>query len=393
MPRTTKYTSRNVKESWSRDRGVTFYRTSNYQATATSSDVTKPIAIKRKPSATGWREPTAWSVSDDSYNAWVGSAEYWVETPQELRRVIGGLVNAPSDYFRVARGYSYLAKQRAETRALLKLKDQNVNYAVAAAEFQRSASLVANSLTELVRAYSFAKRGKWRDVQRVLPVTVGHKFRAHSSAIADRWLELQYGWMPLLSDVYGAHQDVVRQAALVDPTISVKSTIKDDIHEYGASSDTVGHTVRWSGKTKRMCKVVLHYDVLSKTKALLSRGGVSNPALIAWELVGFSFVVDWAAPIGEWLATMDSDFGLKFKSGTCSQVRETRLKLTVVGGSAVFNANRAKSVYGTASSRMFRFDRSVYTTTPWPLPYVKNPFSVQHGLNALALLRAQVKYK
>lgn len=142
-----------------------------------------------------------------------------------------------------------------------------------------------------------------------------------------------------------------------------------------------------------MCKVVLHYDVLSKTKALLSRGGVSNPALIAWELVGFSFVVDWAAPIGEWLATMDSDFGLKFKSGTCSQVYETKLKLSVAGGSAVFNANRAKSVYGVASSRMFRFNRSVYTTTPWPLPYVKNPFSVQHGLNALALLRAQVKYK
>lgn len=393
MPRTTKYTSRGVKESWSRDKGATFYLTNNYQHTATSSDVWKPSPVKVQRDAKGWRRPTSWAVSDDSYTSFAGNAEYWGSSPDELRRVMGSLVNVPSDYFRVSRGFGYVNKQRAETRALLKLKDQNVNYAVAAAEFQRSAGLVANTLIELVKAYSFAKKGRWRDVQRVLPVTVGHKFRAHSSAIADRWLELQYGWMPLLNDIYGAHVDVVRQAALVELRVSVKSTIRDEIPEYGVSSDTSGHVVSWSGKTRRMCKVVMHYETLSKTKALLARGGVSNPALIAWELVGFSFVVDWVAPIGEWLASMDADFGLKFLSGTCSQVAETKLKFKVSGGSKAFNANKVKMIYGTASSRMFRFDRSIYATTPWPLPYVKSPFSVQHGLNALALLRALVRYR
>lgn len=393
MPRVYRESTSVCYEKWTRDGGNTFYRTTSNASTGSSIDLTRASLVRVVRDADGWRKPTPYNVYDYRVTTWRGQYEYWDSGPSSFSRQTGKCDRIPADYFPVSRTHAYDLRQRALTRALLKLKDQNVNYSVAVAEMQRSVGLIANSLTTLVQAYSLAKKGRWDKVKRKLPVTTGHVFKARSTAIADRWLELQYGWLPLLSDIYGANEDVIRQATLCAPRVSVKSSQRRTHGEYGTRSDTVGHNIVWQGKTRHMCKVVLHYKTLSRFKANLSRFGVSNPALVAWELVPFSFVVDWAAPIGEWLGTIDADFGLSFVGGTVSEVTVTQLQHQSSSNLGSYASGKAKLGSATAESRAFRFDRTVLTQTPWPVPYVKNPLTTVHALSALALLRSNIKPK
>lgn len=393
MARTYRHTKAVCNARYTRDGGNSWYAETNNASTATVIDVNKPAVTRTSRDAAGWRPPTPYYLFEDSYVSWRGSVDHWGENPKTFIRQKGKCDMINTDLFPVVADYDYSLRQRAETKALLKLKDQNVNYAVALAEMQRSMGLIASSLTTLIKAYSFAKKGKWVKAKAVFPNTVGHVFKARTSAIADRWLELQYGWMPLLSDIYQANNDVIRQATLCDPRLSVKSTMQRKVRSYTTTVDSAGYTISTATVKRQLCKVRLDYSLMSWFKALGSRFGVSNPALVAWELVPFSFVVDWVAPIGEWIATADADFGLVFLAGTRSERSEVTAKLIAFADRPSWVANKAKAGSATASSRTFRFNRTVYTTTPWPLPYFKNPLSTTHVLNALALLRSTLKHR
>lgn len=49
---------------------------------------------------------------------------------------------------------------------------------------------------------------------------------------------------------------------------------------------------------------------------------IGNPIEWAWEIIPFSFVVDWAFPIGDWLGSLDAMNGVKSAIGTVTTKRE-----------------------------------------------------------------------
>jgi hypothetical protein len=51
---------------------------------------------------------------------------------------------------------------------------------------------------------------------------------------------------------------------------------------------------------------------------------IGNPLEWAWELIPFSFVVDWAFPIGDWLGALDAMTGVNSTIGTVTTKREYR---------------------------------------------------------------------
>ena len=134
--------------------------------------------------------------------------------------------------------------------------------------------------------------------------------------------------------------------------------------------------------------VQLTYKLSSPVLAELSSLGLINPAEIIWELTRYSFVVDWLIPVGGWLSSLTSDVGYSFVSGSLSRTARMRYQSSDV----LFNPPLAPNLSvlqlspprwaGTRKS----FVRTCYAGSPVPGLYVKNPLSLKHAANAIALL-------
>ena len=110
----------------------------------------------------------------------------------------------------------------------------------------------------------------------------------------------------------------------------------------------------------------------------------NNPLLTAWELVPYSFVVDWFIPIGDFLSQFSASHGLQYVSGTSV----TYIK---------YSANRSYRHYRAAYPNDAQFEnligqeyfsvrREVHSSSPIGFPVFENGLGVKRALNALALI-------
>jgi hypothetical protein len=133
------------------------------------------------------------------------------------------------------------------------------------------------------------------------------------------------------------------------------------------------------------------YRISSPPLKSLASVGISNPLLLAWELVPYSFVVDWFLPIGNYLESLDATNGLTFESGYVTVLEKTVGTIfhdanTSQSGTRFYYANEMESYNN------IRCQRTVLGSFPqMPYPTFKNPLSSSHVASALALLLQTIK--
>ena len=260
------------------------------------------------------------------------------------------------------------AINRARTECLLKLKDAKVNLGVTIAESKRTVNMVVDSATTMWKLLNAVKKGNFGYVSK----TLGPK------SISNGYLQWQYGWKPLAADIKGAFDEAERHTS-VGQLLTAKRTIRDSPElEFNNSSFVGGGSVDCAYK----CQITARLS-----DAFLSRAnsiGLVNPASLAWELVPFSFVVDWSLPIGNYLEALTATAGLTFVGGYESQRCNSTIHATqVVPG---YSGDT-----GSLEVQFFYFTRTKLSNFPSPLPYVKSPFSTSHLMSALALLGQLLK--
>jgi len=120
----------------------------------------------------------------------------------------------------------------------------------------------------------------------------------------------------------------------------------------------------------RRCKWIIEYEVDDTRLANLDDWGITNPALLAWELVPYSFVVDWFYPVGDWLSQVGYSLGLYFVRGMRSSVAEAttvrRYKKAVADAYPYY-----WKVRGTDTIQSAVFHRELVSNFPspgWPKP-------------------------
>lgn len=140
--------------------------------------------------------------------------------------------------------------------------------------------------------------------------------------VASAWLELQFGWKPLLQDVYNLMEVTTdRMNGEYFPTLTLRgkgptlTLRKDSYTEYDINTgsgmdDTVRNcTVRADASITALFRV-------DSSLTIANALGLDNPAAIAWELVPFSFVIDWFLPIGRYLSNLSALNGLTLVHAT-----------------------------------------------------------------------------
>lgn len=260
---------------------------------------------------------------------------------------------------------------------LAKIKGEKVNLGLLSAEYRKTASSFSQAvhrLREIARAIvrlkknpaalarEAAKRRKRRVIKNVLQTPIG------TQASRD-YLLVRYGLAPTVSDMIGALDALafgLNRPLVKRTSKSASSTTKsaNQINQSLYPGDYRYFT--YEGNTKAVAYVEWYPDDLSNQ---MNRLGLTNLPSLAWELVPFSFVVDWFLTVGSTLQSLDALTGAGRKSCTATKREKISMDSSFPG--------RYK---GEA------YSRSVSALNP-VLPSWKPSTNAIHIADSLALLR------
>jgi hypothetical protein len=130
--------------------------------------------------------------------------------------------------------------------------------------------------------------------------------------------------------------------------------------------------------------MVVVYKIDNDYLQRVSNVGLTNPLVVAWELVPFSFVVDWFLPLGDWLNGLDATMGLTFSKG--SSTFYYRVQQTVEFASLPNDASGSVAFFRGQQEFALKQRGGMASFPGIERPVVKNPISSGHAANALALL-------
>jgi hypothetical protein len=195
-------------------------------------------------------------------------------------------------------------------------------------------------------------------------------------------LEYQYGFLPLVSDLYGLQQQLKDGFRNKDQLFKVSRQVTSALNPRDFISPVAGSLTlkEVTGQAAQVVKVVYYQKVSNESLAGLEQLGLTNPALIAWELVPFSFVIDWLIPIGTFLEALTATLGMSFTGGYEDRIVHANVR---------WSHNIGTLISGTPYQGHFRqmaFQRLVHLTWASPVPYWKNPFTATHVISAIALV-------
>lgn len=283
-----------------------------------------------------------------------------------------------------------LAIDEALGKALGRAKDQSANWAENIATSKQSISMISGMMIKVLNAYRAVRQGNMAAAAAHLGVSLRgpRRIRNQSKALANGWLELQYGWLPLLSDIYQTTLAIQAKRRQKAPLIRVTGSSARDKSRTTSSSDGTT-TTTYAFETKMTAKVILYFRLENEDLRFAAQMGLTNPLALAWELVPFSFVLDWLLPVGSYLSNFDATLGLRFVKGgytvfSSMKVSGTQTAAThpAIGYTKVVNLSGMVHRLGV--------NREAYAYVPsQKVPHFKDPTSMQHLANALALLRQQ----
>lgn len=281
---------------------------------------------------------------------------------------------------------------------------------VSMAEIDKTAAMVAKTATRLAAAYTALRHGKVDEFSRVLGISMSKRragdLRARYKSqtytewqtarfASSTWLEFTYGWKPLISDVYAQAENLASYLTERQNVIrEVKSSAKEVLVTVEDTSPT---SLDWKiSKATQMSSRVsytVRYALSNGGASFVNVFGLNNPAIVAWEVIPFSFVVDWFLPIGNFLSQLSATSGLAFHSGT-KTVKHVGASSSVIGARKAYNDQGGVCTpgldYGGKAQQIQIENKSRVVLTSFPsvrLPEFKNPLSVSHATSALALLR------
>lgn len=223
--------------------------------------------------------------------------------------VINGNVQGPSSYWApisIVFPTHGLQKTHIDGKLRGKIKDQNVNLAQAMGEYRQTAGLFSDIAIDLFKTYRSIRSGSAiRDLVRELRRPSGVKRKS----AAKRWLEYQYGILPLLSDLHGFAEQLNKK--LIDGTyVYVRASMSEEIRNTSVGPNTSYPTIPCPiskiTSSRYSVRGVARFKIQAAWLKELSEVGITNPIYAAWELMPYSFVIDWLFNVGEYLSSLDA---------------------------------------------------------------------------------------
>lgn len=250
----------------------------------------------------------------------------YVEDVSGLSRVYPCDVNiVPGSYYRGMGGHnaahfgeaatfpksyspSTSAINQARLTAFNRLNAESTQLGETLATFSQTTRMVTKRAFQVGEIALALKRGDFKKLSSMLKGDVPGSVKrlSPSRRLADGWLELEFGWKPLLSDVHLAvemYRNGIVEGQIANSRANVtKGGFGPKGQSYKGNADRIA-------KNGANASIKLYATVSNPTLATLNQLGLINPASIGWQLLPFSFVVDWFLPVSKALSSMTASVG------------------------------------------------------------------------------------
>lgn len=351
----------------------------------------------------GWREPTLHRTYCHKATPFPGPFSYVCENTVGLRILHKGDQGFPPsgmDLLAVSGSGNYPIENGdraiATNKCLQKMKDGSVSAGTAVAELNRTIAMIVGLIQDiatltkradnLLKSHKIARRV--RETLNQMKVSRHYRTKVRrmlGKKLADNWLQYQYGLKPLVSDIY----DLAQQFT----TTSRYGRLY--MHSIGQSSSFTalpalapfnpGALASLTGTRQHGAKVRVDFSVGNAMLYQYDAMGLVNPLALGWELLPFSFVIDWLLPIGPFLQGLTAHWGTTFKGASTTVWCHVKARAVWTVYRYYYGPPIACDIENSATWR-------APSGPPFPKFYIKNPLnSTTRLVTALALLR-QLKH-
>lgn len=189
-----------------------------------------------------------------------------------------------------------------------RLNEHGSSFGETIATFRQTTNMVTNRVLGIAELALALRKGDFKKIGSIIKGDVPGSLKRipASRRLADGWLELEFGWKPLVEDVYTGldlYRNKLKKGDLANSRANCKS---GGFGPKESSNEAMTRRILNNGANT---SVKLYATVSNPTVATLNDMGVINPALIGWQLLPFSFVVDWFYPVSSTLAAMTASAG------------------------------------------------------------------------------------
>jgi hypothetical protein len=248
--------------------------------------------------------------------------------------------------------------------------------------WERTGGNILQRSTQLYQAYRDLKRGRFKNFTRKLQVKPK---RRHAKTIWTRpkdasalWLEYWFGWAPLVGDIYDS-------IAVLETEIKPIKAFATATVPFVFHTDTTQWDRRriWDAEGKLTVRQGAQCIVTNPNQALRQRMGLLNPASIVWELIPFSFVVDWFSNLGNTIGNLSAYAGCEINDAYTT---------TFIRGRSTFyhyNGSRTDWLRGSADTVenwSWNMKRELGLTKPVPQFIMPARISNTRAATAISLL-------
>lgn len=289
--------------------------------------------------------------------------------------------------FTYGKGYSVTRNYDVNNGAIAmrgKLREKIVgsefNMGVFLGEGREALRMIFNAATQLRKALQAARRfdvaGMYKAVGAAYRSSqTTRKGKLNEKFVFERWLEAQYGWLPLLGD---AEDGAKALAKILNFPMCQKYRVRSRFADTGVTNS-------WTIKSYEL-ECFTHAQIIAEIYEVDIPGliGLTDPASVAWELVPFSFVADWFIPIGNYLAARGLASSLTGRFTETVVYKEYFQCDKLDNGSQTIYTKQAYY-----RSKYISMNRTVSTTLSVPKPRIKPLGMVpswKRAANAVSLL-------
>nr|APG77074.1 hypothetical protein [Beihai levi-like virus 35] len=189
------------------------------------------------------------------------------------------------------------------------------------AEGKESAEMIVHRLNSIFQAVSAVRKGSIGGALRSLEGSlVSRKSRKRAArkvldSTFDAWMELRYGWMPLVYDIYAMADHITVKPVVNNVRNSVMNSVNEqvqrNVHGLTATDEREQY---WA---------ISAYASVFREPSWAERLNLVNPAQ-AWELMGGSWIVDWFLPIGSTINANYARLAMPIQAGGVTRFTEFR---------------------------------------------------------------------
>lgn len=233
----------------------------------------------------------------------------------------------------------------AGTQARANVNDPTFQGMVFLAELRETIGFLRNPLrswNDLLNRWKRAGRRKVR------PSTA--KTMSLASFITDNWLAYRYAVRPIIKDASDVMAAIEQQKKPPPVRYSARGRASDELHKlstgvvpawYSEITRESTHTFTASARAMILYEIATGYDHFG--------ANLSQVPLTAWEVVPFSFVVDWFANVGTYVSAITPRAGVK-ELGACTTTQLVATHDHVL----TREYNNGKLTYGNGAASLTR---------------------------------------